>query len=65
MSIELDMENAIKAKKCAELLLQDLQTLHWDGDALLSMIVLPEIEKVAGVRARLEALTSALSLQAK
>ncbi len=60
MSRELDIENATKAAQCAQLLLQDLQDLNRNGDAMLSMLVLPEIEKVAGVKQRLEAIMSAL-----
>lgn len=60
MNRELDIENATKAAQCAQLLLQDLQDLNRNGDAMLSMLVLPEIEKVAGVKLRLEAIMSAL-----
>jgi hypothetical protein len=60
MSREQDIENATKAAQCAQLLLQDLQYLNRYGDAMLSMLVLPEIEKVADVKQRLEAIISAL-----
>lgn len=60
MSREHDIENATKAAQCAQLLLQDLQDLNRHGDAMLSMLVLPEIEKVAGVKQRMEAIMSAL-----
>jgi hypothetical protein len=60
MSRELDIKNATKAAQCAQLLLQDLQDLNRHGDAMLSMLVLPEIEKVAGIKLRLEAVVSAL-----
>jgi len=60
MSREQDIENATKAAQCADLLLQDLQDLNRHGDAMLSMLVLPEIEKVSGVKQRMEAIISAL-----
>lgn len=63
MRHELDIENATKAAQCAQLLLQDLQDLNRNGDAMLSMLVLPEIEKVAGVRQRMEAIISALKMK--
>jgi len=60
MNREQDIENAIKAAQCAQLLLQDLQDMNRNGDAMLSMLILPEIEKVAGVKQRIEAIASAL-----
>jgi hypothetical protein len=63
MSREQDIENATKAAQCADLLLQDLQELNRHGDRLVSMLVLPEIEKVAGVKIRMEAIMSALKIQ--
>ena len=60
MSREQDIEHATKAAQCADLLLQDLQRLNLTGNQLVSMLVLPEIEKVAGVKTRLEALMCAL-----
>ena len=60
MSREMDIENATKAMQTADLLLQDLQELNRNGDALVSMLVLPEIEKVAGVQARMKAMMVAL-----
>ncbi len=60
MSREQDIENATKAAQCSDLLLQDLQELNRHGDQLISMLVLPEIEKVAGVKIRMEAIVSAL-----
>lgn len=60
MSHEQDVENATKAMQCADLLLQDLQELNRSGDAMVSLLVLPEIEKVAGVQARLGAMIAAL-----
>jgi hypothetical protein len=60
MSQEMMIENAIKAAQCADLLLQDLQGLLRNSDAVVAMLVLPEIEKVAGVKQRMEALASAI-----
>lgn len=60
MSREQNIENATKAMQCADLLLQDLQELNRGGDAVVSLLVLPEIEKVAGVQARLGAMIAAL-----
>lgn len=54
------IEKATKAVQCADLLLQDLQSLNRNGDAVMSLLVLPEIEKVAGVKIRLEAIVSTL-----
>lgn len=54
------IENATKAMQCADLLLQDLQALNRTGDAMVSLLVLPEIEKVATVQARLGAILSTL-----
>lgn len=55
-----DIENATKAAQSADLLLQDLQLLNRMGSAMVSLLVLPEIEKVADVKARLEAIKFAL-----
>ncbi len=63
MSREQDIENATKAAQCADLLLQDLQELNRHGDQLVSMLILPEIEKIAGVKIRMEAIVSALKSQ--
>lgn len=60
MSKEMAIENATKAMQCADLLLQDLQELNRTGDAMVSLLVLPEIEKVATVQARLGAMIAAL-----
>lgn len=54
------IESATKAMQCADLLLQDLQELNQSGDAMVSLLVLPEIEKVAGVQSRLGAMIAAL-----
>lgn len=63
MSREQDIEGATKAVQSAELLLQDLQSLNRDGDALVSLLVMPEIENAAGIKTRLEALMCALKSQ--
>jgi hypothetical protein len=60
MNQDTMIENAIKAAQGADLLLQDLQGLLHHSDAVLALLVLPEIEKVAGVKQRMEALASAL-----
>lgn len=60
MNKDLAIENATKAAQCADLLLQDLQSLLFGSDAILVMLVLPEIEKLAGVKQRMEAIASAL-----
>lgn len=60
MSKEMVIEYATKAAQGADLLLKDLQGLLFNGDALMSMLVLPEIEKVAGVKQRMEAMIAAL-----
>lgn len=60
MRRDLDTENALKAAQAAQLLLQDLQDLHRSGDAMLAMLVLPEIERVASVRDHLGAIVLAL-----
>lgn len=57
------IETATKAAQCADLLLQDLQSLNRTGDAMLSLLILPEIEKVAGVKQRMEAILSALETE--
>lgn len=55
------VENAVKAAQGADLLLQDLQELNKSGDMLLSLLVLPELEKVAAIKARLEAIVEGLN----
>jgi hypothetical protein len=57
------IENAVKAAQCADLLLQDLQSLLFSSDAVLALLVFPEIEKVAGVKQRMEAIVSALEAE--
>lgn len=58
---EVVIENAMKAAQCADLLLQDLKSLNTSGDMMLSLLVLPEIEKVTSVKSRLEAILSAVN----
>lgn len=60
MSNEMVIENATKAAQAADLLLSDLQELNRNGSSVVSLLVLPELEKVAGVKSRLEAILSAL-----
>ncbi len=59
----MTIENAVKAVQCADLLLQDLQSINNTGDSIISLLVMPEIEKVASVKLRLEAILSALTLK--
>jgi hypothetical protein len=54
------IENATKAAQCADLLLSDLQSLNKVADAMVSLLVLPEIEKAAGIKARLDAILHAI-----
>lgn len=62
MNHEIVIENATKAAQSADLLLQDLQGVLFSSDAILGMLVLPEIEKVAGVKLRLEAILAAMKM---
>lgn len=55
------IENLTKAEQCAELLLQDLQYLNRTGDAVISLLVLPEIEKAADIRNRLKAIATSVA----
>ena len=61
MNKAIVIENATKAAQCAELLLQDLQGLNASGDAMVSLLTLPEIEKVSQVILRLDSILYALS----
>ena len=60
MSHKMMIENATKAAQTAGLLLQDLQGLLHGADAVVALLVLPEIAMVAGVKQRLEAFVSAI-----
>jgi hypothetical protein len=62
MSREMDIENATKAVQCADLLIQDLQVLHRTCEPIVSLLILPEIEKVVGVKQRMEAIVSSLQM---
>ena len=62
MSHEMDIENTTKAVQTADLLLADLQELNRGGNALVSLLVLSEIEKIAEVKARLESILFALKV---
>jgi hypothetical protein len=62
MSSEMDIENAIKAAQCADLLIQDLQSLHRSCEPIVSLLVLPEIEKAVGIKQRMEAIASHLQM---
>lgn len=57
---EITLENARKAMQRTDLLLQDLQQLNRSGSSLVSLLTLPEIEKVACMQARLGALILAI-----
>ena len=63
MSRETDIENAIKAAQCADLLIQDLQSLHRNCDPIVSLLILPELEKVVGVKQRLEYIATTLQMK--
>lgn len=52
MDNEQKYEVASNAAQCAELLLQDLQSMN-SIDPMWSMLVLPEIEKVVALKYRL------------
>lgn len=55
------LENAVKAAQGADLLLQDLQGLYTSAGGLLPLLVLPELEQVAAIKARLEAIVAGLT----
>jgi hypothetical protein len=59
-SREIGIENATKAAQSAQLLLQDLQAMNRDGNALTSLLALPEIGRVAELHDRLKAIEAAL-----
>lgn len=63
MSNEMVVEIATKAAQAADLLLSDLQELNRKGNGVVSLLALPEIEKVAGVKSRLEAVLAALKAE--
>lgn len=58
----MDIENTVKAAQSADLLLSDLQQLHRSCDPILSLLILPEIEKIALVKNRLEEIASTLQM---
>lgn len=60
MSHEINIENAIKAAQGADLLLQDLQGLLSTSDGVTALLIYPEIEKVVGVKQRMEQMAAAL-----
>jgi hypothetical protein len=60
MSREMDIENTTIAMQCADLLLQDLKELYSSCDPVVSLLILPEIQNVVGIKQRLEAIISAL-----
>jgi len=60
MSKEINIENAIKAAQGADLLLQDLRGFLSTSDAMMALLIYPEIEKVAGVKQRMEQIAAAL-----
>jgi hypothetical protein len=62
MSREIDIENTSKAAQCADLLIQDLQELHRSCDPIVSLLILPEIEKVVGIKQRMEAIVNSLQM---
>ncbi|MDP2759923.1 MAG: hypothetical protein Q8O64_05885 [Sideroxyarcus sp.] len=64
MSHNQMIESAEKATQTAALLIQDMQEMVRFGTQMEALLVLPEIERVARVRNRLSALSSALQSQA-
>ena len=63
MSREMDIENATKAVQCADLLIQDLQNFHMSCEPVVSLLILPEIEKAVGIKRRMEAIVSSLQMK--
>jgi hypothetical protein len=63
MSREIDIENTTKAVQCADLLIQDLQSLHRSCEPVVSLLILPEIEKAVGIKQRMEAIVSSLQMK--
>lgn len=63
MSNEMIIEITTKAAQTADLLLADLQELNRKGNGLVSLLALPEIEKIAGVKLRLEAILASLKAE--
>ncbi len=60
MCSEITIENITKATQTADLLLSDLLQLNKSGGDLISLLVLPEIEKISGLKGRLEQLLVAI-----
>lgn len=60
-SPEQTLEEAVKAEQAVDLLVQDLQSLNAGADPVVSLLVLPEIEKAAAIHNRLKSLTMALT----
>ena len=63
MSREMDIENATKAAQCADLLIQDLQSLHRSCEPIVSLLILPELEKAVGIKQRMEASVASLKME--
>jgi hypothetical protein len=59
-SHDLEVEYLLKSELQADMLLTDLQELNRVGGPLVSLLILPEIEKVAEVKMRLKAMNAAL-----
>ncbi len=63
MSRKMDIENAAKAVQCADLLIQDLQSLHRSCEPIVSLLILPEIEMAFGIKRRMESIVASLQLE--
>jgi hypothetical protein len=59
-SHDMEVEYLLKSELQADMLLTDLQELNRVGGPLVSLLILPEIEKVAEVKMRLKAMNAAL-----
>jgi hypothetical protein len=57
---DLEVEYLLKSELQADMLLADLQELNRVGGPLVSLLIMPEIEKVAEVKMRLKAMNAAL-----
>jgi hypothetical protein len=57
---DLEVEYLLKTELQADMLLADLQELNNLGGPLVSLLILPEIEKVCEVKMRLKTMSAAL-----
>ena len=64
MEIKMKMiESTEKAAQCAAMIVSDLQEMNRSGDALFSLMILPEIEKARSIE--LPLCSIAFALQSK